>query len=50
MAAEGSDMPALVNWELLRNPINWVVVVLMLLIGAFMLRLLMEAPNYAGQV
>jgi hypothetical protein len=37
-------MPDLVNWDLLRNPYNWIVVVLMLAIGAFALCLLI-GPN-----
>ncbi len=36
-------MPKLVNWELLKQPINWVIVVLMLLIGVFGLKLVMSA-------
>jgi hypothetical protein len=35
-------MPQLVNWELLRNPMNWVVVALMLAIAAFGLHLVMS--------
>lgn len=35
-------MPTLVNWELLRNPVNWVIVALMVLIGTFGLHLVMK--------
>jgi hypothetical protein len=28
-------MPQLINWELLSNPINWIIVALMLAIGTF---------------
>lgn len=38
-------MPDLINWELVRNPINWVVVALMLAIAVFGLSLVM---NEAG--
>ena len=37
-------MPTLINWELLRNPANWIVVALMLAIAAFGLHLLL-APG-----
>jgi hypothetical protein len=33
-------MPQLVNWELLRNPANWLIVALMLAIGTFALHLI----------
>ena len=35
-------MPKLVNWDLLKQPVNWVIVVLMLLIGVFGLKLVMS--------
>ena len=35
-------MPALINWELLRNPANWIVVALMLAIATFGLCLLLD--------
>jgi hypothetical protein len=35
-------MDRIVNWELLSNPINWIIVVLMLAIGTFALALLMS--------
>lgn len=38
-------MPTLVNWELLREPINWIIVILMLLIFAFGLNLIMEPAS-----
>jgi len=28
-------MPQLVNWELIKNPVNWIIVALMLAIAAF---------------
>jgi hypothetical protein len=34
-------MPELVNWELLKQPVNWVIVALMLMIGLFGLNLIM---------
>jgi hypothetical protein len=36
-------MPELINWSLLKEPLNWIIVILMLLIGTFGLRLLMKA-------
>jgi hypothetical protein len=35
-------MPQLVNWEILANPINWVIVALMLAIATFGLRLILK--------
>jgi hypothetical protein len=35
-------MPKLINWELLSEPLNWIIVILMLMIGTFGLRLLMK--------
>lgn len=41
----------LVNIELLREPVNWVIVALMLAIAAFGLHLLLaEGPTHAGHV
>ena len=40
-------MPDLINWELLRNPVNWVIVILMLTFGAFALCLIMSGPNWS---
>ena len=37
-------MPQLINWELIKNPVNWVVVGLMLSIAVFGLNLVLE-PN-----
>lgn len=37
-------MPQLVNWELLKNPVNWIIVALMLAIATFGLCLLMGDP------
>jgi hypothetical protein len=36
-------MPRLVNWELMGNPLNWVIVILMLGIGAMALFALQPA-------
>lgn len=33
-------MPALINWELLKQPYNWVVVILMCAFGLFALALI----------
>ncbi len=38
-------MPTLVNWDLLKQPINWVIVALMLLIGVFGLKLLTSSAQ-----
>ena len=35
-------MPELINWELLKNPVNWIIVALMLAIATFGLCLLMS--------
>lgn len=35
----------LINWTLLREPYNWIVVALMLLIAAFALHLLMAGDG-----
>jgi hypothetical protein len=40
-------MPALINWDLLRSPYNWVIVILMLAIGVYAITLL-AAP--LGQI
>jgi hypothetical protein len=34
-------MPQLINWELAKNPINWIIVGLMLMIAVFGLNLVM---------
>jgi hypothetical protein len=34
-------MPQLVNWELLSNPINWIIVVIMLSFGTAILHLVL---------
>jgi hypothetical protein len=34
-------MPQLINWDLMREPINWVIVALMLAIGAMALCLIL---------
>lgn len=33
-------MPQLINWELARNPLNWIIVGLMLMIAVFGLNFL----------
>ena len=38
-------MPQLVNWELIKNPVNWIIVALMLGIAAFGLCLVMQGGN-----
>ena len=35
-------MPDLINWEIIKNPINWVIVALMLSIAVFGLSLVMQ--------
>jgi hypothetical protein len=35
-------MPKLINWELLSNPANWLIVALMLAIAAFGLALVLK--------
>jgi ABC-type arginine/histidine transport system permease subunit len=49
-------MPELVNWSLLKEPMNWIIVALMLAIAAFGLHLVMgdgagfqHATGSAGQ-
>jgi hypothetical protein len=37
-------MPQLINWELIKNPVNWVIVGLMLAIAVFGLNLVL-APG-----
>lgn len=32
-------MPELINWELIKQPYNWVIVILMLAIGIYALHL-----------
>lgn len=46
--SKGSEMPELINWELLRNPINWIIVALMLAIGAVGLALVFNGPALYG--
>lgn len=38
-------MPKLINWDLLANPLNWVVVALMLAIATFGIALLAGGPS-----
>lgn len=35
-------MPNLINWALIREPMNWIIVALMLAIGTFGLHLVMK--------
>lgn len=39
-------MDRIINWDLLRNPYNWIVVALMLAIGAYALSVVL--PHMAG--
>ena len=41
-------MSRFINWDLLRNPYNWIVVILMLLIGVMALTVLQPALSAAG--
>lgn len=41
-------MPRLINFELLREPINWAIVALMLAMAAFALNLLVAPPSHDG--
>jgi hypothetical protein len=34
-------MPTLINWQLIKEPVNWIIVALMLAIAAFGLHLIM---------
>jgi hypothetical protein len=38
-------MPELVNWQLLKEPINWIIVFLMLAIATFGLSLILGPPQ-----
>jgi hypothetical protein len=38
-------MPKLINWELISNPVNWVIVALMLAIATFGLSLVLNDQN-----
>jgi len=38
----------LINFELIRNPLNWIVVILMLAIAVFALHLLQQPLNTLG--
>lgn len=40
-------MPQLVNWQLMKEPLNWVIVALMLAIATFGLALLFSAKPEA---
>lgn len=41
-------MPNLINWELASNPLNWVMIVLMLYIGFTLLHLITGSGLGAG--
>lgn len=41
-------MPALINWDLLSHPYNWVIVILMLAIGVYALCLLASPLGVIG--
>lgn len=43
-------MPDLINWDLLLNPANWLIVILMLAIFVFALRALQEPLASIGAV
>jgi hypothetical protein len=34
-------MPDLINWPLIKNPINWITIILMLIIGGFVIDILL---------
>lgn len=38
-------MDRIINWELISNPVNWVIVALMLAIAVFSLNLLLAPPG-----
>lgn len=40
------DLSRVINWELLREPYNWVIVIMMLAIG-YMLLMLVQKPLQA---
>lgn len=37
-------MPEIINWKLVANPVNWVIVTLMLLVAGYGLHILL--PDY----
>lgn len=43
-------MPDLINWELIKNPLNWVIVALMLAIAVFGLNLIVGSANGQGAI
>lgn len=46
-------MPDLINWGLISQPYNWIIVALMLALGAFLLHTLqpnMHPPGFANVV
>ena len=38
----------MINWDILRHPLNWFTVVLMLILASFVLHLIMTAVMQAG--
>jgi hypothetical protein len=38
-------MPKLINWDLIANPLNWVIVALMLAIATFGIALVASGPS-----
>jgi hypothetical protein len=43
-------MPQLINWDLMREPYNWLIVALMLAIATFGLALVMQSAEGGGVV
>jgi hypothetical protein len=41
-------MPQLINWDLMREPYNWLIVALMLAIATFGLALIFQSANGGG--
>lgn len=41
-------MPQIINWELIKQPINWMIVALMLAIAVFGLNLIMNGASGNG--
>ncbi len=42
-------MPKLINWNIARHPINWAIVLLMVLIAGFGLDILLKGWNNSQQ-
>jgi hypothetical protein len=43
-------MPALINWPLLAEPYNWIIVALMLSIAVFLLHALQDDTTHLAQL